>query len=90
MSAARFCISASFSERPVALGHQFGIAVNALALLYQTDFAVVGLSFCQNLAMILLGSGIGWLAAFSSVSRKIATFKYWSSVINRFAATKPG
>ena len=59
-----------------ALGHQLGIAVNALSLLYQTDFAVAGLSFGQNLAMILLGAGIGWLAAFFSVSRKIATFKY--------------
>ena len=59
-----------------ALGHQLGIAVKALALLYETDFTVAGLSFGQNLAMILLAAGIGWLAAFFSVSRKIATFKY--------------
>ena len=59
-----------------AFGHQLGIAVNELALLYQNDFAVVGLSFGQNLAMILLGAGIGWLVAFFSVTRKIATFKY--------------
>jgi cell division transport system permease protein len=59
-----------------ALGHQLGTAVKALALLYQTDFALAGLSFGQNLVVILLGAGIGWLAAFFSVSRKIATFKY--------------
>ncbi|MEC7893719.1 MAG: ABC transporter permease [Pseudomonadota bacterium] len=57
-----------------ALGHQLGTAVKALALLYQTDFALAGLSFGQNLVVILLGAGIGWLAAFFSVSRKIATF----------------
>ena len=56
-----------------ALGHQLRIAVKALTLLYQTDFAVAGLSFGQNLAMILLAAGIGWLAAFFSVSRKFAT-----------------
>jgi cell division transport system permease protein len=59
-----------------ALGHQLGTAVKALALLYQTDFALAGLSFGQNLVVILLGAGIGWLAAFFSVSRKIATFSY--------------
>ena len=58
------------------LGHQLGTEVKALALLYQTDFALAGLSFGQNLVVILLGAGIGWLAAFFSVSRKIATFSY--------------
>jgi len=57
-----------------ALGQQLGIAVKALALHYQTVFAVTGLSVGQNLAIILLGASIGGLAAFLSVSRKIATF----------------
>ena len=42
-----------------ALGHQLRIAVKALTLLYQADFAVAGLSFGQNLTMTLLGAGIG-------------------------------
>ena len=60
-----------------ALGHQLAMAVNALALHYQpvqTVFAVAGLSVGQNLAIILLGASIGGLAAFFSVSRKIAIF----------------
>ena len=66
-----------------AIGHQLVTAVNALALHYQpaqpaqtvqTVFAVAGLSVGQNLAIILLGASIGGLAAFFSVSRKIATF----------------
>lgn len=63
-----------------AIGHQLATAVNALALHYQpaqpvqTVFAVAGLSVGQNLAIILLGASIGGLAAFFSVSRKIATF----------------
>ena len=57
-----------------ALGHQLGIAVKALALHYQTIFAVAGLSVGQNLAMILLGASIGGFCVFFSVSRKIATF----------------
>ena len=60
-----------------AIGHQLATAVNALALHYQpaqTVFAVAGLSVGQNLAIILLGASIGWLAAYFSVSRKIATF----------------
>ena len=63
-----------------AIGHQLAMAVDALALHYQptqpvqTVFAVAGLSFGQNLTIILLGASIGGLAAFFSVSRKIATF----------------
>ncbi len=60
-----------------ALGHQLAMADNALALHYQPVqpiFAVAGLSVGQNLAIILLGASIGGLAAFFSVSRKIASF----------------
>ena len=57
-----------------ALGHQLAMAVKALALHYQNVFAVAGLSVGQNLAIILLGASIGGLAAFFSVSWKIATF----------------
>ena len=55
-------------------GHQLGIAAKALALLYQADFVVVGLSYGQNVTMILLSASIGGLAAFFAVSRKIASF----------------
>jgi len=60
-----------------ALGLQLAMADKALALHYQpvqTVFAVAGLSVGQNLAIILLGASIGGLAAFFSISRKIATF----------------
>ena len=59
-----------------AIGHQLAMAVDALALHYQTVqtvFAVAGLSFGQNLTIILLGASIGGLAVFLC-SRKIATF----------------
>ena len=56
------------------IGHQLGVAAKALALLYQADFALVGLSFEQNLAMIVLSASIGGLSAFLAVSGKIASF----------------
>lgn len=60
-----------------AIGHQLATAVNALALHYQpvqTVLTEAGLSIGQNLAIILLSASIGGLAAFFSVSRKIASF----------------
>lgn len=55
------------------LGGLLGAKVAELAALYNNGFGLIDLSFLANLALILIGAGAGWLAAFVASYRNIAT-----------------
>jgi cell division transport system permease protein len=50
-----------------------GPAVAEVASLYDSDFQLNGLSVLENLLLIAAAAGLGWVSAFISVLRKIAT-----------------
>lgn len=52
-----------------------GPAVAEVASLYESEFQLIGLSVLENLLLIAAAAGLGWVSAFISVLRKMATIK---------------